>query len=42
MSTKTKKRNEVLDKRDTRKFFTTVGIAVLILMLLMFLMYKNM
>jgi hypothetical protein len=41
MSTKTKKRNESLDKRDNRKFFTYVGIAVLVLMLLMFLMYKS-
>lgn len=42
MSTKSKKRNEVLDKRDTAKFFKAVGIAVLILMILMFIMYKNM
>lgn len=42
MSTKSKKRNEVLDKRDSKKFFTTVGIAVVILMLLMFLVYKSM
>ena len=42
MSTKTKKRNETLDKRDSKKFFTAVGIAVLVLMALMFIMYKNM
>lgn len=42
MSTKSRKRNDSLDKRDNKKFFATVGIAVLILMLLMFLMYKTM
>jgi hypothetical protein len=42
MSTKSKKRNDSLDKRDNKKFFTMVGIAVLVLMLLMFLMYKSM
>jgi hypothetical protein len=42
MSTKGKKRNESLDKRDSKKFFTAVGIAVLVLMLLMFFMYRSM
>ena len=42
MSVKSKKRNVSLDKRDSKKFFTTVGIVVLIIMLLMFLMYRNM
>ncbi len=42
MSTKSKKRTESLDKRDSKKFFTAVGIAVLVLMLLLFLMYKSM
>jgi hypothetical protein len=42
MSIKRKKRNESLDKRDSKKFFTAVGIAVLVLMVLLFLMYKSM
>jgi hypothetical protein len=42
MSTKSRKRNDSLDKRDNKKFFTTVGIAVLVLLLLLFLMYKSM
>ena len=42
MSIKKKKRNESLDKRDSKKFFTAVAIAVLILMVLMFFMYKSM
>jgi hypothetical protein len=41
MSTKSKKRNESLDKRDNKKFFMAVGVAVLVLMLLMFLMYRS-
>lgn len=31
-----------MDKRDSKKFFTVVGISVLILMVLLFLMYKGM
>jgi|GEM_PF-2857360 len=42
MSTKQKKRVESLDKRDNQKFFKAVGIAVLILMVLLFLVYKSM
>jgi hypothetical protein len=42
MSIKKKKRQEVLDKRDSRKFFTVVGIAVLVLMLLLYAIYRNM
>jgi hypothetical protein len=42
MSIKKKKRQEVLDKRDSRKFFTVVGIAVLALMLLLYAIYRNM
>lgn len=42
MSTKSKKRNESLDKRDSKKFFRAVGIAVLVLMILLYIMYKSM
>jgi hypothetical protein len=42
MSIKSKNRKEAFNQRDSKKFFTVVGIAVLVLMLLMFLMYKNM
>lgn len=42
MSLKRKKRQEVLDQRDTKKFFTYVSIAVAALMLLLYLMYRNM
>jgi hypothetical protein len=42
MSTKSKKRNESINNRDSKKFFMVVGIAVLVLMLLMFLMYRSM
>jgi hypothetical protein len=41
MSTKSKRRGTVANKRDSRKFFTVVGLAVLALMLLMFLIYKG-
>ena len=42
ISTKKKKRQEKLDERDSKKFFTAVGIAVAILMLLLYLIYNNM
>ncbi len=42
MSVKKKKRREAIDKRDSKKFFTVVGISVLVLMALLFLMYKSM
>jgi len=42
MSLKRKKRQATLDKRDSKKFFTVLAIAVVILMLLLFLMYKGM
>lgn len=42
MSTKQKKRTVTIDKRDNKKFFTAVGITVLILMLLLFLIYHSM
>ena len=39
---KRKKRQEVMDKRDSRKFFTYLGIAVVVLMLLLYLAYRSM
>ncbi len=42
MSLKKKKRQEVADQRDSKKFFTAVGIAVAILMLLLYLIYRSM
>ncbi|MEZ4958311.1 MAG: hypothetical protein R2830_00700 [Saprospiraceae bacterium] len=42
MASKKKRRQEALDKRDTKKFFTAVGIAVAVLMLLLYLIYRNM
>ncbi len=42
MSTKSKKKYASIDKRDNKKFFMVLGIAVLVLVLLMFLMYRNM
>lgn len=40
MSRKKQKRRETIDKRDSKKFFTVVGICVLVLMLLLYLMYS--
>lgn len=42
MASKKKKRQEALDKRDSRKFFTVLAIAVAVLMLLLYLIFRNM
>lgn len=42
MLSKKKKRQEALNQRDSKKFFITVGIAVAVLMLLLFLIFRNM
>ncbi len=42
MSLKKKKRQEVADQRDSKKFFTYVAIAVGAIMLLLYLIYRSM
>lgn len=42
MTNNKKKRQATLDKRDSRKFFTAVGIAVAALMVLLYFIYRSM